>query len=206
MIPLAAALAAPVLGAMFYGALHPRPAATRLVDGLVYLAVPILVALQVLPQSWDARELLSLVAVAGGAGLYFVLERVSRALAAHADNVAILVALSGLVLHAFLEGAALVPGRDSDAFFVYAVVLHRLPIGLVIWWLIGRGTEGRPRPSASGSLSSRPWPGRLAEESFRSQKTAAWTCTRHSSPVRYCTSSSTRGAAITGITITASSS
>ena len=146
MIPLAAALAAPVLGAMFYGALHPRPAATRLVDGLVYLAVPILVALQVLPQSWDARELLSLVAVAGGAGLYFVLERVSRALAAHADNVAILVALSGLVLHAFLEGAALVPGRDSDAFFVYAVVLHRLPIGLVIWWLI-RPRHGRTAAS-----------------------------------------------------------
>ena len=146
MIPLAAALAAPVLGAMLYGALHPRPAATRLVDGLVYLAVPILVALQVFPQSWDARELLSLVAVAGGAGLYFVLERVSRALAAHADNVAILVALSGLVLHAFLEGAALVPGRDSDAFFVYAVVLHRLPIGLVIWWLI-RPRHGRTAAS-----------------------------------------------------------
>ena len=146
MIPLAAALAAPVLGAMLYGALHPRPAATRLVDGLVYLAVPILVALQVLPQSWDARELLSLVAVAGGAGLYFVLERVSRALAAHADNVAILVALSGLVLHAFLEGAALVPGKDSDAFFVYAVVLHRLPIGLVIWWLI-RPRHGRTAAS-----------------------------------------------------------
>ncbi len=137
---------APVLGAMFYAALHPRPAATRLVDGLVYLAVPILVALQVLPQSWDARELLNLVALAAGAGLYFVLERVSRVLAAHADNAAILVAVSGLVLHAFLEGAALAPGKDSDAFFVYAVVLHRLPIGLVIWWLI-RPRHGRTAAS-----------------------------------------------------------
>ena len=108
----------------------------------MYLAVPILVALQVLPQSWEARELLSLVAVAAGAGVYFVLERLSRALAAHADTVAIVVALSGLVLHAFLEGAALVPGTDSDTFFVFAVVLHRLPIGLVIWWLI-RPRHGR---------------------------------------------------------------
>ena len=102
----------------------------------MYLAVPILVALQVFPQSLSIGELLSLVAVGVGAGLYFVLERISRALAVHADNVAILVALSGLVLHAFLEGAALAPGTDSDAFFVYAVVLHRFPIGLVIWWLI----------------------------------------------------------------------
>ncbi len=133
---------APVLGALFYGALHHRPAATRLVDGLVYLAVPILVALQVLPQSWAPRELLSLLAVAVGVGVYFVLERLSRVLAAHADNLAIVIALSGLVLHAFLEGAALAPGTGSDAFFVNAVVLHRLPTGLVIWWLI-RPRHGR---------------------------------------------------------------
>ncbi len=136
MVPLGAALAAPVLGALFYGALHDRPAATRLVDGLVYLAVPILVALQVFPQTLNAEELLNVVAAGVGAGLYFVLERMSRVLSAQADNLAILVALSGLVLHAFLEGAALAPGTDSDAFFVHAVVLHRFPIGFVIWWLI----------------------------------------------------------------------
>ena len=149
MIPLAAALAAPILGALFYGALHPRPGAARLVDGLVYLAVPILVALQVLPHSLDPRELLNLAAVGVGAGLYFVLERISRALAKQADNLAILVSLSGLALHAILEGAALAPRTDaSDAFFVFAVVLHRLPVGLVIWWLI-RPRHGR-RAAAIG--------------------------------------------------------
>ncbi len=147
MIPLAAALAAPILGAAFYGLLHHRSGATRVVDGLVYLAVPILVAVQVFPHSLNTEDLLSLVAVALGAGLYFVLERMSRVLAAQADNLAILVALSGLVLHALLEGAALAPGMDqSDAFFVFAVVLHRFPVGLVVWWLI------RPRHGGAAAL------------------------------------------------------
>ena len=137
MLPLVAALAAPVLGALVYGALHHRPVATRLVDGLVYLAVPILVALQVLPDSWSPRELWILAAVALGAGLYFLLERASKALAKHADNLALLVTLSGLLLHAFLEGAALRSGDAlEDTFFVVAVFLHRLPVGLIIWWLI----------------------------------------------------------------------
>ena len=143
MIALAAALAAPLLGVALYGAFHHRAGATRLVDGFVYLAVPVLVALQVLPQSWALREFWGLGAVAVGAGVYFVLERVSRSLASQADNLAILVSLSGLVLHAFLEGAALISAADrSDAFFVVAVVLHRLPIGLVVWWLI-RPRHGR---------------------------------------------------------------
>ena len=113
----------------------------------MYLAVPILVALQVFPHSFNTGELLSLVAAGVGAGLYFVLERMSRALAAQADNLAILVALSGLVLHALLEGAALAAGADqSDTFFVVAVVLHRFPVGLVVWWLI------RPRHGRAAAL------------------------------------------------------
>ena len=148
MIPLAAALAAPVLGALFYGFLHHRSWATRVVDGLVYLVVPILVALQVFPYSFDTGELLSLVALGVGAGLYFVIERTSRAFAAQADNLAILVALSGLVLHALLEGAALGAGANqSDPFFVFAVVLHRFPVGLVVWWLI------RPRHGRAAALA-----------------------------------------------------
>ncbi len=148
MIALAAALASPVLGALFYGFLHHRSWATRVVDGLVYLVVPILVALQVFPHSFDTGELLSLVALGVGAGLYFVIERMSRAFAAQADNLAILVALSGLVLHAVLEGGALGAGANQAApFFVFAVVLHRFPVGLVVWWLI------RPRHGRAAALA-----------------------------------------------------
>ena len=42
-----------------------------------------------------------------------------------------------LVLHAMLEGAAFAPGAGAVATpFALAVTLHRVPVGLIIWWLL----------------------------------------------------------------------
>ena len=43
MLYLGAALLAPVMGAALYHVLHSRAAAVRIVDGFVYVAVPLLV-------------------------------------------------------------------------------------------------------------------------------------------------------------------
>ena len=82
--------------------------------------------------------------LAVGAGLLIpaLAERASHRLEPHTDNLTLFVGLSGLVLHALLEGAALVPDAGVSLPFGLAVVLHRIPIGLVIWWLI------RPRHGA----------------------------------------------------------
>lgn len=149
---LIAAAAAPVLGPVLYRVLHPHPTAVRFVDGFVYLAVPLLVAWQVLPHAWQEGSLLVLVALAGGFLLPGLIERASHALADQTDNLAIVIGLSGLALHALLEGAALVPGEATvEAPFAMAVILHRVPVGLVVWWLV------RPRfgvAAASASVGS----------------------------------------------------
>jgi hypothetical protein len=149
MFYLAAALAAPVLGPVLYGWLHDRPSAVRFVDGFVYIAVPVLVAWQVLPYAWVDRSLIPIVAVGLGMLVPTLFERASRALETHTDNLALVVGLSGLVLHALLEGAALGPASGGVAVpFALAAILHRIPVGLVIWWLL------RPRhgvgPAATG--------------------------------------------------------
>ena len=134
---LVAALAAPVLGPALYGALHGHPRAVRLVDGFVYAAVPLLVAWQVIPFALGDRALTVAIVVAAGLLLPNLFERASQALEAHTDNLAIIVGLSGLALHALLEGAALVPGEATvGVAFGLAVVLHRIPVSLVVWWLI----------------------------------------------------------------------
>ena len=143
---LIAALAAPVAGPVLYGVLHDHPKAVRLVDGFVYLAVPALVAWQVLPFAWAQRSVLAIAAVAAGLLIPQGMERISRRLEHHTDNLALLVGLSGLVVHALLEGAAFAPGSETVAVpFALAVILHRVPLGLVIWWLI------RPRYGASAA-------------------------------------------------------
>ena len=135
---LIAATAAPVLGPVMYRVLHPHPRAVGLVDGFVYLAVPLLVAWQVLPHAWTERSVLPLVVVTAGFLLPAVVERASHALAERTDDLALVLGIGGLALHAVLEGAALAPGDVDgvDDAFALAVILHRIPVGLVIWWLI----------------------------------------------------------------------
>lgn len=134
---LIAAAAAPILGPILYRLLHDHPRAVRLVDGSVYVAVPLLVAWQVLPHAWAERSLFMLVALAAGFVLPSLIEQLSHAVVEHTDNLALLVGLSGLVSHALLEGAAFVPGPEPVAVpFALAVILHRVPVSLVVWWLI----------------------------------------------------------------------
>lgn len=152
MIYLLAALAAPVAGAFLYRSLHARRRAVRIVDGFVYVAVPVLVAIQVLPKVVAEGAPILLLVVAAGALAPNVLERASRPLARYTDDLTIVVTLAGLVLHEALEGAALVPGADPvDPAFAWAVILHRVPVGLVMWWLV------RPRHGialASAAIAS----------------------------------------------------
>ena len=144
MVQLAAAVAAPAFGALLYGWLHERPETVRYLDGLMYVAVPGLVAWQVLPHAWAQHGLFAILVMAAGMATPNLIERLSRALAPHTDNLAILGGLTGLGLHAFLEGAALTPAGASVS---AAVVLHRVPVGLVIWWML------RPRHGfAAGAL------------------------------------------------------
>lgn len=137
MFYLILALAAPVLGPVLYAMFHGGDRAVQLVDRFVYVSVPALVAWQVAPFAIERGTLLVLGAVAGGFLVPTLFERASRSLEAHADNLAIVVGLSGLVIHAALEGAAFAPlGTPADTAFGLAVALHRVPVGLIIWWLI----------------------------------------------------------------------
>jgi len=153
MTYLVGALLAPVLGALLYRSLHRRDRAIRLVDGFVYFAVPALVAIQVIPHSLEEGSPVILLLVAAGAIVPSLFERASHLLERYTDDVAILVGLSGLLLHEILEGAAFAPlGSTVDPVFGWAVILHRVPAGLVVWWLV-RPRHGIPLAAlAVGSL------------------------------------------------------
>jgi zinc transporter ZupT len=133
---LIAALVAPAAGPLLYWFLHSPSRATRFVDGSVYLAVPALVAWQVIHVAWEEGSPVVLLVVGAGLLLPTLAERSSRFLERYTDNVSLFVVLSGLIVHALLEGAALAPNGETPLAFGLAVLLHRIPVGLVIWWLI----------------------------------------------------------------------
>ena len=134
MLPLVSALLAPLAGALMYVVLHDRARTVRLLDTTVIVALPLLVTAHVVPHAWAERSVAPVVAVALGAGLLGLVERLSHTLARHTDNVTILFAVLGLSAHALVEGSALTAGASTA--FVLAVVVHRVALGLLIWWLV----------------------------------------------------------------------
>lgn len=138
MAYLIVALAAPALGPALYRLLHERPRAARVLDGVMYYVVPMLVAWQILPDAWERRSVLPLVAVGAGVMLPAWIERASHALRHRTDAAALVVGISGLLLHSLAEGAALTPLEAStpSAAFAAAITLHRVAEGLVVWWLV----------------------------------------------------------------------
>ncbi|MDT8341679.1 MAG: permease [Longimicrobiales bacterium] len=134
---LLAASLAPVAAPLMLFLVRERQGPFRFMDGFVMLAVPGLVFLHVVPESIDQRDLVLALALLAGLLAPGTLERITRDVAHRTDRLALVLGISGLALHAVLEGAAIVPmGGPEDLGFALAIVLHRIPVGLAVWWLV----------------------------------------------------------------------
>ena len=137
MTPFVAALVAPVVGVLLYILLHNRPNTMRTIDTIVFVSLPLLVLWQIFPHLWFERQIGPLMAVFAGLGVLYLIERISHRVARHTDNLAIFLGVASMVLHALLEGGALMPATANAPLpFTLAIVLHRIPVGLLIWWLL----------------------------------------------------------------------
>ena len=133
MTLLITSILAPIAGTFLYSWFHDSPKTARMFDLCMYVAVPILIVCQVMEHGWVEHGLAAFGVLALGLAVPFVLERVSHSLATHTDNLALIVGFSGLALHVLLEGAALV---TESMGFKAAVILHRLFVGMMVWWLL----------------------------------------------------------------------
>ncbi len=105
------------------------------VDGFVVIAIVGLVVIEVLPHAFSVVGGWALGWAALGLLLPERLERLLHRAARRVHAFALVLAMSGLGLHDALDGAALAHGT-TDSSLAMAVVLHRLPVGLAVWWLI----------------------------------------------------------------------
>ena len=110
-------------------------------DGFVFVAIGGLVLLHVIPQSLELAGWVAVVGALLGLLAPSWVEHRLHGLARQAHLVALLLALVGIALHAFVDGLALVnPHREGAVaeghVLPMAVILHRLPVGLTIWFLL----------------------------------------------------------------------
>lgn len=122
-----------LLAGPFIYALGRRNAtAEHLLDAVVILTVAWIIAFHIVPEVVAIGGILAVGMIAAGMAFPFALRRIFH-LASNTAHIALLVlAAAALALHAIIDGIALLPATGNS--LSVAVILHRLPIGMAIWW------------------------------------------------------------------------
>jgi hypothetical protein len=145
---LALSVIALLLGPCIFALGRQQPTARQILDGFIFITVAGIVCVDIIPSSivsggWSAVIFL-------GIGLVFPL--VAEKAFSHSSHKAhvfvVLLAVVGLVLHATIDGIALLPEfasltKTREGFFAnqlaLGVIFHRLPVGMAIWWSVRAG-------------------------------------------------------------------
>ncbi|MDE0882976.1 MAG: hypothetical protein OSB21_10310 [Myxococcota bacterium] len=137
---LLASVVALVLGPVAVRVCAGRVGAWQGLDAFILVSIVGLVGLSLLPAVLhDGGVLAALVLVAGFLVPGWLEHRFAER-AGDAHNLALLLGLMGLVLHSLVDGVALaapdVHHIEHGQELAAAVVLHRLPVGVTVWWLL----------------------------------------------------------------------
>jgi hypothetical protein len=147
VIWFSASLVVLAVGPLAFTAAYRRSHRAVWLERAVLAAITALVVLEL---AEGVRETgLILIPVMAGAGLFgptaieSLLHRVHyHAVEARAHLATLVLGILGLVTHAMLDGAALAEGTASHGLLPVAIVLHRVPVSMTVWWLL-RGSSGR---------------------------------------------------------------
>jgi hypothetical protein len=141
MLMLCLSLAALASGPALIAVMHPAGRGRAALDAFVLVGVAGLLLLHVLPDAVEAVGWPAGAAAVVGAALPGLLHRFFPHGNAQANRGAAIIGLLALLSHAMLDGVALGTSEPAAPLAV-AVLLHRVPLSLSVWWL-GQTVIGR---------------------------------------------------------------
>ena len=106
--------------------------ARQVLDGFIFITIAGIVTVHIIPEALLGGGSLAILFLALGIAFPVILERGLHGSFHAAHGLVLALAALGLVIHAGLDGIALLPSGDRE--LAYAVILHRLPVGMAIWW------------------------------------------------------------------------
>ena len=129
---LVLSITALLLGPVVYALGRRQRVAREVLDGFIFITIAGIICVNIIPESlavggWSAGLFLVL-----GIGFPVLIERGFHSAMHQAHVLVLVLAAVGLVIHAIVDGIALLPMHDSK--LASAVILHRLPVGMAIWW------------------------------------------------------------------------
>lgn len=130
----ALSIAALMLGPVIYAASHRGTMVRRALDAAILLTIVVIIGVHVVPEAFEHAGVWSIVVLLLGLAFPVLLERLFRKATDTAHRVIVAIAAVGLLIHAVVDGMALLPQNGNG--LAYAIILHRLPVGMALWWAI----------------------------------------------------------------------
>ena len=125
------------IGPMLYLLLRKGGFVAKAFDSVIIVALIVLMAFLLIPESWAELGYLSVALMFTGYLLPGLLESLIKKAAHTLHLISLMLALVGLALHAMLDGAALMIGHGGmGSSLGLAIVLHRFGVGLMLWMMV----------------------------------------------------------------------
>jgi zinc transporter ZupT len=125
-----------VIGPMFYGYFMRSPGFLKGLDGFIFVTIGGMMLTHIIPELLEHGGLLALFCILLGA---FGPTLGEKAFKSHSDfthNLTIVLGVSGLIMHTLTDGGAISLTHESNLYLVLSVIIHRLPEGLAVWWIL----------------------------------------------------------------------
>lgn len=137
MIALIASFFSLCVGPLVYQTFGPLRRTDKIVNGIVLIVVTGTVVFEVVPQTYQIIGLAAIITCLLGFAGPTIIERSFQRAADTTHKLTIFLGMLGLVVHAFLDGVAIQGSEYTDSNgLTLAIILHRMPVGLTIWWLL----------------------------------------------------------------------
>lgn len=110
----------------------------HILDGFIFVSIGGMIVAVILPDAFSTGGWWVILAVLAGIGFPLVSEGILHQTVNRTHVAALSLGIIGLALHAVADGATLHHDHHSESSGALAlsVVLHRIPIGLTIWWFV----------------------------------------------------------------------
>jgi len=133
------AIAALLLGPLLAKIFEQQPGINRFLDGFVLVSIGGIAVIHLLPEAVVEIGGMALLMVVIGALLPYFAERAFHNYERATHSGVLVLAFSGILVHTLLDGIAVSQAsrtHGAGQVLAYAVILHRLPVGLLIWWAL----------------------------------------------------------------------
>ena len=137
MIALIASFFSLCVGPLVYQTFGPLKRTDKIVGGIVLVIVGGVILLEVIPHTYEAIGILALVLPLIGFAGPTIIEKTFEKAADTTHKLTIYLGVTGLLVHALIDGAAIQSDEQNvNNGLTLAIILHRLPVGLTIWWML----------------------------------------------------------------------